>query len=213
MAVDVTSMTASVRTRMGSPTTDGFFTDAMILDMLNEALMAIATEGDWPWLQATTTFTTVAGTATYDPTVATNWMKTRALTIDGYDSMQLLNFKEIREKVTSAQGTPEFYAVFNELINLRPVPNAVFTVIHDYYKYEPLLVNPGDQPILPAQFRMAIVEYAVYLAHMRQSDTSRYSNSAAAALSSYKDWLMRMADHRRRTTGGVRIRVRPGSGL
>lgn len=211
MAVDVTSMTTSVRTRLGNPSTDGFFTDAQILDLLNEGVQAVAAEGDWPWHKTSASFNTVSGTATYTPIAG--WMKTRALTIDGFDSMTQLSLQEIREMPTTTTGTPCWYAVENEVINLRPVPNAVFAVIHDYFKVEPVLSGATDEPLLPTQFRMAIVEYAVYLAHLRQGDTSRYSNAAAAALDNFGKWIVRMADHRRRTSGARRIRVRPGSAL
>lgn len=209
MAYDVTAMTLGVRTRLGNPATDGFFTDAQILDMLNESLQYNSTLADWPWLQASTTFSTVAGTATYDPSAASGWTKTRALTIDGYDSMTQMSLEEIRERPTTVQGTPSVFCLSNELIHLRDVPNAVFVVIHDYLKREPELTSGASVPVMPEQFRYSITEYATYLANMRQGDWA----AADRSLARHAKWYEAMSDHRRRTVGGVRIRVRPGSGL
>lgn len=207
-ALNYTTMITAVRTRIGNPSTDGFFTDAQIGDMVNEALQITNAEADWPWLQASTTFNTAIGTATYDPTSATGWVKTRGLCIDGQDAMAERSLIELREWGVVPTGTPAFWALENELINLRPVPNAVFTVIHDYIKIEPELSSTAE-PLMPASYRWSIVEYACYLAQLRQGN----EQGAGAAKAAWQDWLGKMADHRRRTTGGRRIRVRPGSAL
>ena len=205
-ALTFATMLTAVRTRLGNPSTDGFFTDAQVGELVNESLQYNNTLADWPWCKATTTFVTVSGTITYDPTAATGWMKTRVLTIDGYDSMQQLSLQEIREKPTTETGVPCYFALENELIHLRPVPNAVYTVIHDYYKIEPELAST-DSPLMPAQFRFAIVEYAAYLAHMREGNMGM----ADRALARHQKWYEAMADHRRRTTAPKKIRTRPGS--
>ncbi len=207
-ALTFATMLTAVRTRLGNPSTDGFYTDAQIGDFVNEALQIISTEADWPWQQATTTFATVSGTATYDPTAASGWMKTRGLCINGYNAMNQRSLIEVREFATTITGTPEFYCLENELLNLRPVPNAVFTVIHDYLKIEPELSSTAE-PLMPAQFRWSIVEFATYLARLRAGDET----GASAAKAAYDVWINKMADHRRRTTSPRRVRVRPGSAL
>jgi hypothetical protein len=60
---------------------------------------------------------------------------------------------------------------------------------------------------MPASFRWAIVEYAAYLAHMRQGD----QGMADRSLARHDKWYQAMSDHRRRTTGTRKIRVRSGS--
>lgn len=207
MAIDVTAMTLAVRTRLGNPATDGFFTDAQILDLLNESIQYNNTLGEWPWTKKTGTISMTAGTNSYS--LPNDWVKTRVLSIDGYDTMQELSLKEIRDKVTTEQGAPTYFCVENELIYVRPTPNSSYTVNHDYLQEEPILVNGTDVPLMPEQWRYAIVEYAAYLAHMRQGDFA----AADRAMARHQKWYEAMADHRRRTTGGRRIRVRPGSGL
>ena len=195
------------RVRLGVPASDTFYTAERLGDLTNEALQAISTEFDWPWLEASTTFSTAIGTATYTPPA--DWMRTRGLCIDGSDAMEYRSLIELREVPTTTTGEPGFYHINTELITLRPIPSSVQTVIHDYVKIEPALANPTDTPLMPAQFHYAIVAYAVHLGHMRQGDVQR----ATAALGDYTSWLRRMTDNRRRQTGGVRVRVRPGGGF
>lgn len=201
----------AVRVRLGVPASDNFWTDTTLTDLVNEALQAVTTEFSWPWLEATTTFATVAGTQTYTP--PTTWQRTKALIIDGTDALQWRSLEEIREFPTTTRGRPVFYTVFAEQLLLAPVPDAVYTINHDYLRTEPALALNTDTPLMQAQYHYAIVEFAAYLGHLRSGDSSRYSNKAQDALNNYKTWLQRITDNRRRTTANMRVRVRPGGGF
>ena len=195
------------RVRLGVPASDTFYTQETLTDLTNEALQAISAEFDWPWLDGVDTFSLVNGTATYTPPA--DWARTRGLCIDGFDAMEYRSLIELREWPTTIVDVPRYYHINADTITLRPVPGAVNTVIHDYVKVETTLVTPADVPLMPTQFRYSIVAYAVHLAHMRQGDVQR----AQAALGDYQGWLRRMTDNRRRSTGGIRVRVRPGGGF
>lgn len=197
----------SVRTRIGVPAGDTFYTDQTLTDLLNEALSAISTEADWPWLQLSTTFSTVAGTGTYTPPA--DWTETRSLCIDGYDSIDPRSLAEIREYLTTDSDVPRVYCISGDTILLRPIPNSVQVVTHDYVKNEALLVTDTDAPLMPSQFHYAIVAFACHLAYLRSGDVQR----ATAALSDYGSWKQRMLRQRRRTAGPIRVRVRAGGSL
>lgn len=197
----------AVRTRIGVPTSDAFYTDEVLSDLVNEALQVVSSENDWPWLETSTTFALVGGTATYDPPA--DWVRTRSLCIDGYDAMEWRSLIELREWPSTITDVPRYFNVNAEQITLRPVPASADTVTHDYYKNDQTLVTDSDVPLMPAQFRYAIVAYAVHLAFMRAGDVQR----ALAASADYAAWLKRMTDNRRRQTGGLRVRVRPGGGF
>lgn len=197
----------AVRTRIGVPSGDTFYTDQTLTDLVNEALQAIASENDWPWLEESTTFALVNGTATYTPPA--DWVRTRSLCIDGYDAMEWRSLIELREIPTTITDSPRFFNVNVEQITLRPVPASAATVIHDYLKNEQTLVTDADVPFLPLQFRYAIVAFACHLAYLRSGDVQR----AIAAATDYAAWLKRMVEQRRRQTGGLRVRVRPGGGF
>jgi hypothetical protein len=211
--MNLAQMRDAVRTRIGVPAGDSFFSDPTLTDLVNEALQAVAAEADWPWLQTSTTFSTVAGTGSYTPPA--DWGQTRSLCIDGYDAMDWRSLSEIREYLSTQRGVPTVYTVSGEAILLRPTPGAVYVVTHDYLKGEPTLVSDTDTPVMPSQFHYSIIAFACHLAHARTNEIGSYrgviTGSAAASLSQYKGWLERMMSARRRTSGPIRVRVRSGS--
>jgi hypothetical protein len=194
----------AVRTRIGVPPNDSYFTDVVLSDLVNEALQAITAEADWPWLELDTTFTTVAGTDTYTPPA--DWTDTRVLGIDGQDAMEWRPLAEILEEPTTHRGMPSRYTVSGEKLILRPVPDGAYTVRHHYVKNEQTLVTDADVPLMPTQFRYAVAALAAHLALMRSGDTAR----AASQLAEFQGWLKRMMQQRRRSRGPLRVRVRAG---
>lgn len=197
----------AVRVRLGVPSSDTFYTQPVLTDLVNEAVQAISSEADWPWLQTSTSFSTSSGTGTYTPPA--DWVETRALCIDGYDAMEYRTIAEIREYPTTVTDVPSVYTVSGDAILLRPVPGGTYTVTHDYVKNEQTLVTPADVPLMPTQFRYSIVHMACHLAFLRSGDVNR----ATAALADYNGWKQRMLRQRRRSGGPIRIRVRPGGGF
>jgi hypothetical protein len=205
--MQLSELRTAVRTRLGNPATDGFFSDANLTDLVNEALQAISTERDWPWLTTSTTFPTVAGTAAYTPTAG--WMRTLVLCIDGYQPIEERQLAEIRSMPTADRGMPRYYAVTGDQIVLRDVPDGVYTITHDYVKVEPALTSDANTPLMPSQFHYSIVAKAAELASIRQRDAVR----AGEQLAEYNAWVNRMLDNQRRTRAPKRIRVRPGTAL
>jgi hypothetical protein len=205
--VNLAQMRDAVRTRIGVPSGDTFYTDQTLTDLVNEALSAIASEADWPWLETSTTFATVAGTGSYTPPA--DWSQTRSLCIDGYDAMEWRSLPEIREYLTTVRDVPTVYTVSGDVILLRPTPSAVYTVTHDYVKDESTLITDADVPLMPSGFHYSVVAFACHLAYLRSGDVQR----ATAALADFRGWADRMKSQRRRTRGPIRVRVRPGSAL
>lgn len=212
MAETLIKMRASVRNRLGVPSSDSFYTDAILTDFINEAVQAYAAEESWPWLQAETTFVTSPVTPTAvtgaDFNVPADWTRTKSLDIFGFETMVLMPQQDMTQIVNI--GRPLQYCVVNDKIRLRPFPDSVYTIDHEYYKIEPELVNDSDEPLLPNQFRKALVDYATYLAHER---SSLEPQRVAEALARYNMWLTRMRQWRRRISAPQKVRVRPGSWL
>lgn len=210
--MDLAAMRTAIRTRIGVPSTDTFYTDTVLTDFVNEALQAVSAEEDWPWLSATTTFATVRGTQNYTP--PGDWARTKLLCIDGYDPIEWRSLGEIREWASSITDVPLYFTVEADEILLAPVPGGSYTVKHDYYVDEAALALDADTPLMPSEFHYAVVAFAVHLAHARNAEIGSYrgaiTGSAAAALQQYAQWLARMRKQRRRQTNPLRIRVRPG---
>jgi hypothetical protein len=197
----------AVRYRLGNPTNEPFFTDPVLNSLVNEALQVVAAEDDWPWLQATTTFSTVSGTQTYTPPA--DWTRTKGLVIDGYAPIEWRTLAEIRAAGTTERQFPTYFTTFAEDILLAPVPDSAYTVRHDYYVSEAELSADTDTPVLPAQFHFAVVAKAVELGHLRQRDTQR----AEPAQAEYRSWLDRMRKHMSRSKAPKRVRIRPGRAI
>lgn len=203
----LSEMETALLARLGVTSTDAFFTTAVRVDLLNEGLQVVSVEADWPWLQAVTTFATVAGTQSYTPPA--EWAMTRVLSIDGYRPMEWRSLAEVRGTATTSRDMPAYFNVSAESILLAPVPAATYTVTHDYMVAEAPLVSSGDEPLMPAQFHYAIVAKAAELAHLRQRDNVR----AAAQLAEYMSWLVRMRKTLRRSSAPKRVRSYGAGGI
>jgi hypothetical protein len=201
----LTEMRTAVRTRMGNPSTDGFFTDAQLTDMINEALQAISSEDDWPWLQTSENISLTAGDGSYAPHAS--WTRTKQLYITNFEPLVMISLAEINE-ITS-QGQPEYYHIYDEEILVRPIPTVAATLIHQYIAKETALSADGDTPVMPSMFHYAIVAFACYLAQLRQGR----QELAQIELRAYNDWYRRMVSFRRRSQLPIRPRIRPGSWL
>lgn len=200
----------SIRVRLGVASADSFYTNAVLTDLVNEGLYAMCMEADWPWLQVSTTFDTVAGTQAYTPPAS--WVRTKALTPDeGADSLLLLSLIEMRELGDEQvdRGFPRLYTVYGEEILLGPVPDEIYTIKHDYIRTEDQLDQDNDVPILPVQWHYALVHLCTALGQLRQNETQRWE----AEMKNYQAWVLRMHANRRRSSANVRVRVRPGSQL
>lgn len=201
----------SVRTRIGLPSADAFYTDPVVNDLVNEAIQQISLEADWPWLQASATLTTVLNQQAYTPPVATGhlWLRTRGITpTDDSNSLDWKPLLQIRNLGTIS-GDPQVYCISGEQIVLGPRPGSVRTYTHDYIRQEPVLFQNEAQPLLPVPFRPAIVHLAAAMAHLRQNAVERYDME----MRSYNAALKRMMDNRRRSTAPAQVRIRPGTGL
>lgn len=206
--MNLSQLRQSVLSRMGLTSADALFTSTVLTELVNEAVHAIETENDWPWLEAITTHSTTAGTQTL--TVPTDWLRTRNLWITDNGPLTNTGFTDLRARFeASVQGQPAMYSVTADTIYLGPTPDAVYTVNHHYIKREPDLTSDTDSPLMPASFHPAIVEHATYLGLRR----SREEGRASVALDAYQGWLRRMVDNRRRSSQSMRVRVRSGGWL
>lgn len=194
----------AARIRLGVPANENFYQSQQLDSLLNEALQTISVENAWPWLQTTTTFATVAGTRFYTP--PSNWQRTKALSIDGYDPLTFLDLQEIRAWPDSVTDVPMFYTIYQEQIYLAPTPSAVYTMRHDYIRQETKLLDDTDAPVMPIQFQYSILAFAAHLAYLRAGDLPR----AQAALTEYNGWKKRMEEARPRSSSTIKVRVRPG---
>ena len=205
--MDLTALWTATRNRVGISSTDARAGDTAVTELIVEALNAIATERDWPWLETSETFSTVNGTATR--AVPTGWMRTRTLQVAGSAPMDDSRSREQLDGLWSdstATGQPMFFVVSGDALRMYPTPDAVYSVTHVYYRQETQLSSGSDTPLMPAWAHAAIAEWASSLLLTRLREDAR----AEAAMKRAHGWLDRLQDNARRVTGPVRVRVRPG---
>lgn len=207
----LTNLKTMVYNRLGVPTTDGVFTSQVVIDFINDALQEMGTEHDWPWLQNSEQLSTGAGTAYVTPGTSVQYAGTTNVLITvGTDTWPLLRrtYDELLEQYTSsARGLPEAWAVQFEKVQLRPIPDAVYTITHVFIQAEKILSAGGDEPYVPSNYSAAVANLAVAIALGRSKEDPR----AIAAQARYDRWLGKMLDNRRRDRRPGRIRVRTGS--
>lgn len=177
---------------------------AALTEWVNEASKAIAAEHDWPWLQRSTTFPTVAGTGTYTPPA--DWLRTISLRIadDAQMSWQPAGALDDAWPYADSRGQPYQWSTFADELVLRPIPDGVHVVTHRYVRIEADLALDADTPLMPVLFRPAIVEYAAYLVARSAGQSVR----AAESLQAWSGWKGRMLDDVRRQSGPAKVRLR-----
>jgi hypothetical protein len=70
----------------------------------------------------------------------------------------------------TASGVPQKYYIKGGKIGFWPQPDAVYTVLIDYYKNATELVNDSDESIIPLQYRKALMQYALSMEHDFDTD-------------------------------------------
>lgn len=193
--------------RIGVPQTDATNTTSVVDRLVNDALHEIEVMHEWPWLQTSTTIAASSGTGSY--AVPADWLRTRYLQIDGDAVMEGYELGDLiaRWPTSTDRGRPYEFTVDGDAVLLRPRPDTAYTVTHYYVKREPDLTSDDQSPLMPASFHVAIAEKAAEISFRRAGQMDRASVCGAA----FADWERRMLTDRRRRSGMMRIKVRPGA--
>lgn len=196
----LTNLIARVYEAVGLPTTDGMITSSAVTSAINRGLERIATEKDWPWLEFTTTHSTVAGTNTITP--PTGWTRTQFLYIGSTE----LELRQRRDLIRFAEvtGQPTLYAEQGDTILLAPTPAAVHTVNHGYIKKENVLSSGSDTTLLPAEYALLAVAAAGALVARRLRD----SHMEKMFEEEYSREFSKLIDNVRRTASLGRVHRR-----
>jgi hypothetical protein len=210
----------AIRLRTGMLSDDQMGTDAHLNSLIDDAIDYVQIEmpSGWPWQQYRGSFSTVAGTESYS-----------FATIDGSNTIMRIGSMRVvldttyeveleprafNDLVTmyssTAQQTPESYAVDGRTVILRPIPNAVYTIKFRAVKAEPTLSGDSSVPLMPEMFHNTIVEQAAYLWYRRTSN----DQLAQVAKAELTHLLARAMSYAREAAGPGRIkdvRERTGS--
>lgn len=198
---------AAVFARAGLQPSDPVTSVDEVDGFVNAALAAISTRADWWWLDDSETLTTVADTATVSMSALS--VRTRALTIDDDQGGEIteISLAELRHHQTASSGRPRRYAEDGSTLVLLPTPDAAYDLTHDFVTAEPLLDADDDEPLIPARYQPAVVDYAAHLLLSQARDEER----AKSRFDTFQWWEERMRDDARRSTRPKLPRIRDGS--
>lgn len=161
MAYTLSAMQTEVFARGFSYLNDGSTGTARVTRWLNDAMHEIDSRADWPYLN-----TTVTGTA---PLTITDLNTVESVTaVDLLMTLAPADRRDLRDWYAdlTITGTPRnWYLTGGNVINVFPA-NTGITLTVDYWRNAPDLAAAGDTPLMPDQYRMAIVEYACAKAHL-----------------------------------------------
>lgn len=140
---------------------------------------------NWPWNHTTQETSTVTGTARYSyPADAktldfntfrikrTSTTPTYPLTNIIYEEYVQRNFIDDEyETDTSIRDTPRYVSrTPDREFVLNPIPDDVYTIVYEYYSIPDDLSAYDDTSTIPAQFRTAILEGAMYYVNLFRRD-------------------------------------------
>jgi hypothetical protein len=204
--VNLLTMRAKLRTRLGVPDSDGLYTDAVCTSLINSANHYLESEAAWGWLETEATVTTIAATATY-ALPAGYRASIGVMHPDGFPLDR--GTAEQHRLFRGASGVPHVWDVFGGFLRLAPTPSGILALTHAYIGAEAELSGDSDTPTCPSVWHDAIVEYAAYLGFRRWGAATE----AGSALAAYQTWLEQMLKQAPRysesTGGGEMVKPEP----
>lgn len=202
----LTVLDGKVLNRLGTASSDTRLTQTVRFEAINEALQQICLEHDWPWLLTSETITTVAGTSSYS--LASDFVRSKSF-VETATGLELAQLSTVESDQIIFRGRPSIYTLAGSSVLLKPIPEGVYSILHRYYKVEPVLTTGAGIPLVPLLYSRGVVEFAAMLLAKEIRETDR----ALEAERDYGSWLKRAQDNIHQSREPLRIRIRRGSWL
>lgn len=148
---------------------------------------------DWLFMREDFSFQTISGTQSY--TTATIGLADFGRWVEDGMSIYLTSTGSAGEQYLCPLSWPAFKAHYlfgsertqtgfpmhvsvmpDKSLALGQIPNGIYTVLGEYYKEPESLSGNSDEPLLPAQFHMAIVWRAVMHAAVKKAAIEKYDH-------------------------------------
>lgn len=188
----VTQIITAARNRYNA-VSDSFWSDSELIQELYDACLDMARES----LVIERTYSTSAVASQQDYAYPGDTIAIKRVTYNG-KKLRPISFREDDSitglnQSTTATGTPQYYAIWNETLSLRPIPSGTDTIKVWSYN-EPAALTATSTLEIPTQFHMDLVNYI--LAQMGAKDSNFtaaqfYSLKWSAAKLAAKRWSAR----------------------
>jgi len=168
---------AAIRTWVRNQTLvlDMDFSDVDVNAILNQGIQEVAARQAWPFLQASTTFQTVADQVPY--AMPADFARLEAMYFeDGVVLAETLRRQAVIDHAGSEAAQPFEYYFWEEQFNLAPQPSVgSLTVYVDYQKSPTLFDDDADTPEWDEAFHMVLADYCAARIWEREEDLEKSS--------------------------------------
>lgn len=169
--MQLTDIRTAVRTHYGLADSDALATDTVLTALINSSLRRIATEQDWPWLEAVSTKTVTP----LDNDITDTDVR-RMLYIEHDDGARIphLNRRSTTKYRGTATGKPCVFTEFASTFTVYPLPDKDYVLTYGYIlDTEPTLVGDTDEPLLPNRAIELLISDVCLLVSRRKSEERR----------------------------------------
>lgn len=179
------TLRTNLRKRIGNPSSTDV-TDADLTEIINYAHREIVNKFPFKVTRGETSFTTVAGTQSYD--MPTDVFVTRKL-YDYTNKRRLLQKGEryFSEHAFDDQGQPLYYVRIGSTLRLLPTPDDAYDIRHIYKAKTTDLAADGDTVLISQNWDEGILKLARVKYY---TDLKPDIPKASFFLNEYKTWLM-----------------------
>lgn len=190
-----------VRNRLSATSDDALLTTSRLYEFINDGIQAFSEERDWPWLEATSTISVVAGTTSY--ALPTDFTRAHLLDIDG-NELQEVQYGELIKFRNNTAAQPELYALVGDTVRVMRTPDTAYTLNVYYQRKELELANDADVTYAPSRVASILTTYAALYAAVSVRDQELITSLTRLR----DDELKRTVDAVQRATAGPRIQTR-----
>ncbi len=151
---------------------DSSVSTSTLLRLLNDANREVCNRYGLDFMFTDTTFNTVASTQEYTlATIASDLQQLVNLRVTSPDNderwLQPMTAEEfdrfIQDPTSEEEGVPTKYYLWNNKVNLYPIPDGVYVIAVRYLKV-PTTLESGDQPDIPEEFQEILTLGTLYRA-------------------------------------------------
>jgi hypothetical protein len=192
---------SDIRTAVRERADDPTFDTAKLDRWTNWVLNDIYTRYQFPFMEASKPFTTIANTQEYVlPTIATDIDKIRLLTDTTNDVV--LNYVdpialEEADPKNETTSKPNKWTVYGDTLKIWPIPDGEYEINVMYKKVPTELVNSTDEPEIPNRY-MEVVVLGVYQKVHEWNDDYDY---ASVVERQYEQKIAKMINDYRKESG------------
>jgi len=193
------SIITAARLKYNATDDTTYFTEAELYGYLYQGEVELSLHSRC--IEITTSTTTVTGTSQY--TLPTNSFEIKRITYDGV-KLRPIDFREddaltLNDADTTDKGTPAYYVIWGDIVELRPIPDKAKTLQFRVYK-NPEVMTAAASMSTPVRYHMWLTDYIISEMYAKEQNKSQAMHYRAL-WEQHKSDAKRLERKRRRGDG------------